>query len=306
MASLDYTSVFLVVVTVAVFFVPILILFPPVPVEHSDALQQTHSKLGLSDEQSRLKTQYDASHNSHAGKPSTVANLFIYPVKSCRGVEISRSKVLPTGLEYDRRYLFAQLKPTTTVAAQGVEEDAWEFLTLRQLPLLANVHVEVWLPDCAKTSRQLGKQPGGFLLVRFPWQDKGMLGAIQLLAAKLSRGMSAVPEKAFLLPLEFPSKQEINAKGYNFTQVKIWKDSPVALDMSNEVPPELAVYLGAKNRLGLFRADPSSQREVMRCAPPEQALGYQPVVEFQDAVSSHSLTATGHETNLSCSIRYTC
>ncbi|KJK80268.1 hypothetical protein H634G_04507 [Metarhizium anisopliae BRIP 53293] len=268
----DYGAIFLMVVTIIVFLVPILILFPPVPVDHSDALRQTHSKLGRPQRESHLRSQYDARHKPQAGKTPKIESLYIYPIKSCRGIELDRAKVLPTGLEHDRLYTFAQLKPKSTSA---VTEP-----------------VDIWLPDAGKKSRLLGSLQGGFVAVRFPWQERGFLGLVQLLVAKLSRGWSAVPEKEFILPLEFPSKQEIDARGYKFANVKVWVDAPYALDMSNELPAELATYLGVKHSLGIFRSDPSARRKVFRTAPRNEMSGHEAEIDFHDAFPVHLLNLT--------------
>jgi hypothetical protein len=92
-------------------------------------------------------------------------------------------------------------------------------------------------------------------------------------------------EKVFTLPIEFPSEADIQAKGYKFEDVKIWNEATTALNMIAAVPPELEKYLGVKHPLGLFRMDPSKRREVFRCAPKREEVGYQPVVDFHDAVS---------------------
>lgn len=298
MADGNYSAVFLMAVTMLVFLVPIFIIFPPIPVDPSDALRQTHSKLGLPPHQSNLPSQHTSSTQKQQEPPQsarkpTIKSLFIYPVKSCRGIELERSKVLPSGFEHDRLYTFAQPKPPKAAAPPGTQagqSHAWEFLTLRQLPLLANVKVDVWLPDASKKSRQLGPPDATrFLLVRFPWQAPGWRGAVQLLAAKLSRGLGAVPEKQFLLPLDFPSREEIEARGYEFADVKVWMDVTRALNMSRDLPPELATYLGARHKLAIFRSDPSNRRRVFRCAPRRETLGYQPVVDFQDAYPIHLL-----------------
>lgn len=276
---LDPVSITLLVVTLLVFLIPILIIFPPIPVERSDALRQTHTKLGLPPPQSNLRQQHAPIHNAQPGQPPKVQSLFIYPVKSCRGIEVSRSKVLATGLEYDRLYTFALLRDATA------EPPLWEFQTLRQLPLLANVKVDLWLPDPSKTSRQLGVVEESFLVLRFPWRDAGLRGLLQLVAAKLGRGLKGVPEREFMLPVDFPSKEEIEREGYGYANVKIWKDVASALNLTKELPPELGRYLGVKRPLGIFRMDPNQQREVFRCAPEKDTLGYQPVIDFHDAVS---------------------
>ncbi|CAM1511442.1 Fc.00g089550.m01.CDS01 [Cosmosporella sp. VM-42] len=290
----DAVSVILLTVTIVVFLIPIFIVFPPIPVERSDALRQTHKRLGLRPQHSNLKNQQASVHGAQEGQAPKVQSLYIYPVKSCRGIEVARSKVLPTGLEYDRLYTLAQLKPPSTAATSNSEEkDAdpkWEFLTLRSLPLMANVKVDLWVPDNAKTSRQLGKMDEAFLVLRFPWMDQGLRGLIQWTAAKMSRGLQGVPEKEFMLPIAFPSEAEIKARGYTYEEVKIWKETTMALNLRKEIPAELSRYLGVKHPLGIFRMDPSGRREVFRCAPRKEAIGYQPVIDFQDAYPLHLLS----------------
>lgn len=281
----DLSAVFLLSLTLAVFLIPIFILFPPIPVERSDSLSQTHSKLGLTHSQSKLRNQYSQEHKPQPGRPTTVQSLHIYPIKSCRGIELTHSKVLPTGLEYDRLYTFAQLKDQLEATTTEPAKPLWEFVTQRQLPLLANVKVDLWLPDAQKTSRQLGNLDEGFLVLRFPWADSGLRGWVQRVAAKLSRSVKGVPEKEVMLPINFPSKEEILKRNYEFADVKIWKEVTFALNMQSELPPELKLYLGAKHKLGLFRMDPGKQREVFRCAPRKEDVGFQPIIDFQDAVS---------------------
>jgi hypothetical protein len=285
----DAIALLLLVATLVAFFVPVFILFPPIPVERSDALRQTHSRVGLSPNRSNLRDQLSAVHRPKPGQPAKVQSLYIYPIKSCKGIELARSRVVGKGLEHDRLFTFAQLRSPVPAAAPGSGltdgSPVWEFLTQRQLPLLANVSVDLWVPDAEKTSRQLGRVDDVFLVVRFPWMDHGLRGWIQWLSAKISRGFHAIPEKEFMLPAAFPSHEEIKARGYTFAHVKIWKDVPYALNMETEIPFELSRYLGVKHRLSLFRMDPSQQRQVLRSAQPKEVLGYQPVVDFHDGVS---------------------
>lgn len=286
---LDAISLLLLVATLVAFFVPVFILFPPIPVEHSDALGQTHTRVGLSPKRSNLRDQLSPLHGPKPGQPAKVQGLYIYPIKSCKGIELARSRVLDKGLDHDRLFTFAQLRSPVPSAApvSGVLDGSpvWEFLTQRQLPRLANVCIELWVPDAAKTSRQLGKVEDAFLVVKFPWMDRGLRGLVQWLAAKISRGFQATPQKEIMLPAAFPSQQEIKARGYTFAHVKIWKDVTYALNVERELPIELSRYLGVKHRLGLFRMDPTQQRQVFRCAQPRELLGYQPVVDFHDGVS---------------------
>jgi uncharacterized protein YcbX len=54
---------------------------------------------------------------------ATIASLHVYPIKSCRGIDVARATIGPTGLEDDRRWM--------------VVSEAGHYLTQRQLPRLA-------------------------------------------------------------------------------------------------------------------------------------------------------------------------
>ena len=54
---------------------------------------------------------------------ATIARLFVYPIKSCAGVEVRESLLLDTGLEFDRAWM--------VVDAEG------EFVSQRELPRMA-------------------------------------------------------------------------------------------------------------------------------------------------------------------------
>jgi hypothetical protein len=289
---IDASSAFLLLITIFVFFLPLLIYFPPVPPSQRDALLETHSPIGLQ------STRKDASAGAIPVKNgskslATIRNLWIYPVKSCKGIEVSQSKVLPTGLEFDRLYTFAQLKSRFPVGVQHASDEdnkqahAWEFITQRQFPLLATVQVDLFVPDIIKARGRPSpsKVSDAFLLVSFPWQEPGLRGVLSWVAAKIARASwRARPEKELVLPVTFPPQEEIEARGYTHEQVTIWRDTATALNMERELPRELQLYLGVSNKLGIFRIDPARLRHVYRCAPNKVVAGYQPVVGFQDAV----------------------
>ncbi|KAI0457635.1 MOSC domain-containing protein [Xylaria acuta] len=294
--NLDFSSLFLLFVTACAFMVPVAIVLPPVPVRKSDALLQTHSRAGVRGAKSALNNQYDAAaHAPRDGKPATVRSLLIHPVKSCRAIEVTRSRVLPEGLEFDRLFTFAQLKSPFPVSLDSTDEarsrHRWEFVTQRQFPRLATVKVDLWLPDEMKLRRQSMKLTReAFLILRFPWKEDGWRGLLSVVLAKLGGGAAAEPEKEILLPVDFPSAAEIKEKGYAFEDIKIWKEVVTALNMSTELPKELMLYLGVSNKLGLFRIDPTKLRKVFRCAPVKEDAGYQPVTGFQDAYPLHVIT----------------
>ncbi len=289
--NLDFGALFLLFVTACAFMIPVAVVLPPVPVRKSDALLQTHTRAGVRKSKSALNHLHTAERAPKAGTPATVQSLFIYPVKSCRGIEVTRGRVLPQGLEFDRLFTFAQLKSPFPVSLDSTDEaksqHRWEFVTQRQFPLLATVKVDLWLPDEMKLRRQsMELTREAFLILRFPWKEDGWRGLLSTIAAKLGGGAAAQPEKEILLPVDFPSAAEIKDNGYTFEDVKIWKEIVTALNMTTELPKELMLYLGVSNKLGLFRVNPATLREVYRCAPLKDDAGYQPVTGFQDAVSN--------------------
>ncbi|KAK0672270.1 putative MOSC domain-containing protein [Cercophora samala] len=288
---IDATGLLLLISTITVFLLPLFIYFPPVPPSQRDALLETHSPIGVKHTKTKKKTTTSSSK-------TTINQLWIYPVKSCKGIQLTSSKVLPYGLEFDRLYTFAQLKspfPLSTNPSpdEPQPKESWEFITQRQFPLLATVTVELFAPDPVKArGKPLYSDANikdSFLLLSFPWQESGLRGVVSWVAAKLARGRSAVPERQVVLPVNFPSQAEIESRGYEREDVRIWRDVVSALNMEKDLPRELALYLGVSNRLGLFRVDPGRLREVHRCAPGKEEAGYQPVTGFQDAYPLHLL-----------------
>ncbi|RYP65400.1 hypothetical protein DL771_008345 [Monosporascus sp. 5C6A] len=95
MATLDYSAVFLVVVTLAAFLVPILLLFPPGPVQPSDLLAQTHSRLGLSPSQGSLLTQHSQQEHrprdEHISSSAKIYALYILMSFHERAASVSRA-----------------------------------------------------------------------------------------------------------------------------------------------------------------------------------------------------------------------
>ncbi|KAH8748106.1 hypothetical protein F5883DRAFT_240722 [Diaporthe sp. PMI_573] len=266
--------------------VPLTITRISTSLQQNHRIRLTHKKLGLEPAQTNLRSQFSLEHQPVPGKPVVLQSLWIYPLKSCQGIEISRSKVVPSGLEFDRLYTFAQLKKVVVpVGSQTIGKDQyrWEFITQRQYPLLASLKVELWQTDSTKSEAK----SNAYILFRFPWQGTGLKSTLSWVTAKITGGWSEKQEKEVMLPVDFPSNKEIQMKGYTYENCGIWKDNVTALNMERELPPELSLYLGMRYRLGLFRIDPSRLREVHRCAPTKNDAGYQPVTGFQDAYPLH-------------------
>jgi len=59
----------------------------------------------------------------------SVSHLFIYPIKSCRGIEVQRAEISSRGFRYDREYML-------------VNENG-KFLSQRELPKMAQIQTEV-------------------------------------------------------------------------------------------------------------------------------------------------------------------
>ncbi|KAK4450074.1 molybdenum cofactor sulfurase [Podospora aff. communis PSN243] len=293
--GVDAGGILLVAATILVFILPALIYFPPMLPSKTEALLQTHTPIGLHPSRSGLRDgrAKRALAGQHSAGPAKLRSLWVYPIKSCKGIEVSRSKVLPTGLEFDRLYTFAQLKSPFPVGVHSSDAEKsqhkWEFITQRQFPLLATVEVDLFVPDVAKARDQEDATSESFIVFRFPWVEKGLFGEFQWLLAKLGRGWRALPEMEVLLPVSFPTEDEVDARGYTFEEMSIWRDPVMALNMETELPRELRLYLGVSNRLGIFRIDPARLRPVYRCAPKESDAGYQPCIGFQDAYPLHLL-----------------
>lgn len=66
-----------------------------------------------------LTSKYPAKHDVRA----KIAQLFIYPIKSCAGIELKEAVLTDTGLDLDRAWM--------------VVDEAGEFVTQRQLPRMA-------------------------------------------------------------------------------------------------------------------------------------------------------------------------
>ncbi|KAF5604984.1 MOSC domain-containing protein [Fusarium pseudoanthophilum] len=248
--NLDAVSLTLLTVTLVAFLVPVLILFPPVPVDCSDVLRQTHSRAGVALRDMDIGPGRSPDRRlpgaESEGKGAVAHSPRIFPVQSCCGIELERDGASFKHSEFDRLYTLAQRD----------SEDVWQAISREDFPLLANIEVDLWIPDPNKTSRLLGHIEGSFLVLRFPWSDSGLQGILQQVAAKISHGLKARPEKEFLLPVSFPNEEEIRGRGYSFAEVTIGGKNTKGLNMDVELSAELARYLGAgQQQIGIFRVD---------------------------------------------------
>jgi uncharacterized protein YcbX len=58
-----------------------------------------------------------------------VSGIFIYPIKSCQGIALTETEVLPQGFAWDREFMLV--------------DQSRKFLTQRQYPQLATIQVKI-------------------------------------------------------------------------------------------------------------------------------------------------------------------
>ena len=92
---------------------------------------------------------------SQTPEVTRIAALYVYPIKSCRGISVTRSPLLKEGLEFDRRFMLVDAN--------------YKFLTIRQNPRLTLVLPEV-RNGCLKVSIQ--GRPGEFEVPARPTSEE--------------------------------------------------------------------------------------------------------------------------------------
>ncbi|KAF2180559.1 hypothetical protein K469DRAFT_639485 [Zopfia rhizophila CBS 207.26] len=292
-------------VTILVFLLPFIAVLIFALTQQEDPLPPPPGcrKLGLQ-RKSNFSDQYSKKY-SQGGDPGTdntgsplwkVKALFIYPLKSCTGVELDKAEVIRTGLKYDRQFTLGQYV-TGLPSLQGKVESEWNFVTQRTFPRLAKVETEIWVPD----REAPGYSPDaeyvkneGCLVIRFPFSPDvdfsidGFKAYGRIFAAKLAGKPEPMVE--FRVPFN-PTKERIKKMKYKSENIKIWKDMPEALNMGCEVPEEvmakLKYTLGVTNPLTLFRIDTTRYREVYKCAPKEKDVGFQTIIGMADSYPMH-------------------
>ncbi|THC94532.1 hypothetical protein EYZ11_005973 [Aspergillus tanneri] len=265
-------------------------------------------RLGLAADQSNLRDEFDPKY-SHGvpessvdvdGRPSwRIKSLFTYPIKSCAGIELDVSDVERTGLTHDRQFCFAEYISPSPGTVSSPAHTQWTMRTMRdgQFSRMALIRPEIWIPDptASDYSSDLEEvKSHGVMIIYYPrvpsWRN-GLLAYLEHIAITL--GLLHA-EQSFRVPLSPPSDLLSN---YPSTRVKVWKDSPFAYDYAQHIPPSLLDFLCApgnessssRGPLTLFRVHPSYHREIFRCAPRKETLGFQPITGFADAYPLHLL-----------------
>ena len=265
----------------------------------------------LQDEHSH---KYDGGEQEQAGNPWRVKSLWIYPLKSCKGVELQRGTVTGLGMQYDRQFSFAHLtnvqkKPKDPKEPMGPPVYGWKFLTQREVPALATVKTEVWVPDPSSPNCHPSHPnvlSGGIIVIKWPNTRSTLL-----------KKMTRKKEYSVQIPFN-PTPDQIEQSNYERSAMNIWMDTPPALKIASteETRPgrcnrwisDVLDYLDEESRrqnppykakdkeemrpgfnfnmtkpFALFRIANQQPRQVFRNAPTKEDLGYQPTVGLQDA-----------------------
>ncbi|KAI5813896.1 MOSC N-terminal beta barrel domain-containing protein [Pyronema omphalodes] len=187
-----------------------------------------------------------------------IKSLFIYPIKSCRGIELNSTSFTRTGFQHDRQFVFA-LGPAP-----------YTFITQRSHPKMALIKTSI-------NGDQLTVSWPGF--VKFPPFASG--------------GYDWLNRNSFSVPLSSSAYQ--NAEK---AEVKVWQDKPNSYicPLPKQKLESLARFLEIKKPQELVFFRTAEEREVFRCAPRKELLGWQPKVRFQDSypVSIMNLASVRH------------
>lgn len=222
---------------------------------------------------------------SSYGTSYRIKALFTYPLKSCRGIELQVADVVPTGLQFDRMFTFAEYGA-----------DGWNCRTLRNSGFhnLALIHPEIWVPDPSASDYDPAFPEvlsRGVMVVSYPhlcpagW--RGLLTQTGMMLGIVSR------RHFFQVPLS-PNVEE------KLVPVTIWKDQPLSYDCGQYLPASLHAFLGKdikgqnQKQINLFRASAEHHRKIYRNAPRKENLGFQPTTSFADAYPIHLLSLSSH------------
>ncbi|RMY77678.1 hypothetical protein D0863_01168 [Hortaea werneckii] len=268
-------------------------------------------RLGLK-KKSNLEDQYHDQDVASGSKP-TVKALFTYPVKSARGVELAASEVQRSGLKYDRMFTFAQLASQAKNAEQkdGAFSEVshewdhqWQTVTQREIPRLALLETELWLPDPrnkpdipahiargrsrlnppSEQSRSRSRPRGDTLELERGRKDPGAPevsswvanGGCLIIRFPFEPDFNPFGLRTETVTLHLPlmpTPQRRESKRYERDELFIHGDAALALNVSNEIDArdlqKLKYFLGVSNPLGLFRVDEHRLRSVKSCIPPD-------------------------------------
>ncbi|KAK5138141.1 hypothetical protein LTR08_004836 [Meristemomyces frigidus] len=201
-------------------------------------------------------------------------------------------------------------KAANGVAEQsGDWKHQWRFITQREFPRLALLHTELWLPrprgrKAATQTKKGNLRSGAESRSPSPQRARSRTRGDTLLGQLEQGGTggkpSASPEVSSwaanggCLVIHFPFEPDFNPFGlrtetvtlrlplaptvqwsealrYESEEVVIWKDCPLAINVTNEIDAaaltKLRYFLGVSNPLALFKVDETKKRAVTQSLP---------------------------------------
>lgn len=64
----------------------------------------------------------------------SISKLFLYPIKSCRGIQVDSAEITPLGFKNDRAYMLVEVKPPKPDSEDSLKAEKWIPMTLRGHP----------------------------------------------------------------------------------------------------------------------------------------------------------------------------
>ena len=264
------------------------------------------------------ESTYDGPQHENGGSKWKIKSLWIYPIKSCKGVELEYGSVSGVGMEHDRHFSFAQY---TTLNYKEPATYGWKFVTQREVPALAKVCIEMWVPDTSSSSyssQHRNVQSSGVVVIRWPGYSRG-----SSIWYKILKNLMFSTAMSVQIPYK-PTPGQAKRNRYTAQDMTIWKETTRSLllayteswsacigsdawirDLRRFLEDEsLYQHPNFTNKEGrtqkgfsydmskpfaLFRVGSEQPRQVYRNAPRREDVGYQPTVGFQDAYPLHIL-----------------
>ncbi|RKP39761.1 hypothetical protein BJ085DRAFT_27503 [Dimargaris cristalligena] len=166
-----------------------------------------------------------------------VSQLYLYPVKSCAGIPVSRATVTETGFQYDRQWM--------------VTDKDYKFLTQRQLGRLVLIQPTLSMTSAAPNDSRVPDSTG----------PKAMEGARFIISAGTGPGGNSDSGSPSLpttvsIPLH-PSPGHL--AGLSLVHADVWGDLVPAYDEGNEVARWLSTFLERPVRLVRYAVEQASE-----------------------------------------------
>ncbi|KAJ3066312.1 Mitochondrial amidoxime reducing component 2 [Quaeritorhiza haematococci] len=194
-----------------------------------------------------------------------VSALYIYPIKSCRGIKVPTWPVNKFGLELDRYWVVA--------TSEG------KFITQRQYPRMVLISARLeFLSVADDNSNSTIKK----VVIGGPNDEEGERGLIEKLGRDLydrEDGFLVLSAPGMEREVRVPFKRSESSKA--ITKITVWNRSIEGFDEGDEVAEWLSEFLGTSARL--FVKNPNSRRELSaRHTPPRDLMSYDPQTAFAD------------------------